>query len=32
METYQKLKYQTGFGNSFESEVIEGIIPKRSSV
>jgi hypothetical protein len=30
METYQNLKYNRGFGNSFEAEVIEGVIPKRN--
>jgi hypothetical protein len=30
METYQNLKYQRGFGNSFETEVEEGVIPKRT--
>jgi hypothetical protein len=30
METYQNLKYQRGFGNSFETEAEEGVIPKRT--
>ena len=30
MENYQNLKYNRGFGNSFETEVIEGVIPKRN--
>jgi hypothetical protein len=29
METYQNLSYQKGLGNSFESEAVEGVIPKR---
>ena len=32
METYQNLKYQSGFGNSFETEAAEGVIPKRTFV
>lgn len=29
MESYQNLTYQKGFGNSFFSEVIEGVVPQR---
>ncbi len=32
MESYQNLAYQKGFGNSFATEAIEGVIPQRKLV
>lgn len=29
MENYQNLAYQKGFGNSFSTEAVEGVIPLR---
>ena len=29
MESYQNLSYQKGFGNSFFTEAIEGVVPQR---
>lgn len=31
-ERFRDLKYQAGFGNGFESEVLEGAIPKSKFV
>lgn len=30
MESYQNLSYQKGFGNSFFTEAIEGVVPQRN--
>lgn len=32
MESYQNLAYLKGFGNSFCSEAVEGVVPQRNSL
>lgn len=32
MESYANLSYQKGFGNSFFSEAIEGVVPQRNFI
>lgn len=31
MESYQNLSYQKGFGNSFFTEAIEGVVPQHQN-